>query len=624
MSEIELTHEALRDQIVNDIRSRSEWMKKQEQLHLRRMCARPKVKTYPYKGAPNFVVPIIDDAVRERTDQEISMLFNAPSLVHCIPISANTDHQACRDIERAMDSYLRHVIKIRRKLVQLFDTKNAMGLSVAKATRKYNARLQAEIPDIEPKFIGDLIVPPDTEDLASAERIVDVLRLNERQFVERASVRGWMNVDAVKNKARQNTRENNSTDRDYFERVKDLVGIATSQDASYIVVWVIYHRATEYDAAWIASNKPDELVDVGDKIVTVLSPDAADLPLDKYAWREADIAVDIQQPQPDGSIVVMRQITKGAERPWPFVEFTFEERSPLFYDQRGIAELTIDDQIEASASKNAKYVMLEYYQNPMVRGLSRNAQGITFAPGSTFEPGVEFIDPPNIPPQFDFSINDSKASAARRVGAVSMYNYSTDIGSRKLQKSATEAQLQQSNAAAFSSVGVDAFNEQLGKLIALLWADMKRMNLVFPVISQDRADKQSVVSQSIYANQVIIVPASSAKTLNPEVLLNRMLSIAAQTIQFAQSGVIAADPQQIWGDVLAQFDKRMTNNWLLNPDQQQGGLPPIYSILQSIDQKIQLLAKGGQDLQSRIEGLERLSVDTSKQLRALANRKALP
>jgi len=80
-------YESLRRNIHGDLTDRSTWATKQNEIVRRRLSARRKQKTKPYKGAPNFVEPIIDDNVREKTDQEISMLLNAPVMAHAIPLS---------------------------------------------------------------------------------------------------------------------------------------------------------------------------------------------------------------------------------------------------------------------------------------------------------------------------------------------------------------------------------------------------------------------------------------------------------------------------------------------------------------------------------------------------------
>lgn len=605
----------LRDDIVNDVRARSEWISKMEELHKRRLGVRPKIKKYPYEGAPNFVIPIIDDAIRERTDQELAMLFNVPSLVHAVPLDKDIPIEAIRSIERAMDTYLRYIIKCRRTVSQICDRKNEYGVAVAKIVHKYNHILKTEVPDFECKPINDVIVPPNTTHLQNAERIVDVIRLNERAFFERAAQRGWSNAQEVWEKCKRvHSSPSSHEDRSYFDHIRHLIGVSYNPTYNEIAIWAVYHYANDEDVQWFSIYKPDVLVEKGDKIVSLFAPEAPDLYLDRYPWRKPDTTLVSQQSLPSENaveIVTQSVVVKGQERPWPFVAFFFDDRGLLFYEQRGIAELVVDDQIEATASKNAKYVMLEYYQNPMMRGIARNPQGVNFAPGSVFsEPDAEFIQPPNIPPQFDFSINDCKASAARRVGAVSMYNYSTDYGNRKLQKSATEAQLQQTNAVTMSSVGVDCFNESFAELLQILWSEMAEMNVQFPVLSES-ATTATPYDVSLYQYNVLLVPASSAKTLNPENLLVRMLSVASETIKLAQAGVIAIDAHQIWKDVLSQFDPRTANTWLLNSKQ-----PSLVQTIEDIKQKLLSVGEVLNNFNARLTNVENLAATISKQTRS--------
>lgn len=601
--------EMLRDAILEDLRGRSEWAKKQTAIFQRRLGSRPKVKTYPYKNAPNFVVPVIDDAVREKTDQEVSMLWNAPRIAHAIPLSSSLAPQDRAAVELFFDSYVRYIIKARRTVARAMDAKNAQGFAIIKVTRRFNRLLNQAIPDIEHINQFDLIVPVDTQDVQDAERITEVVRLSERQFMERAQARGWQNAEAVWQKAKRSGREERIEEDDYFEKVKELVGLATSpKDADYVVVWVTYHYATEDDVAWSPAT-----ISPGDRIVTVFSPDCPEYTLSKYPWRDNDVMMMGEQ----GSTITQR----GTERPWPYVQCPYEDRSPYYYDQRGGGELCMDDQLEATASKNAKFVLLDYYQNPILRGASRNPQNVRFAPGTTVESGVDFLPPPPIPPNFDFSVNDAKANAAKRLGAGSMYNYTTDMGSRKLQKTASEVVSQDSKSAGVSSAAVDLFNEPLSLAFQMLWDDMRRMNLVFPAINPESEAAGASMNPALYSLNILFVPASSAKTLNPDMLLQRQMAFVEFLTGKMQAGV-PVDLAKACRDVAAQFDSRLTRDWIIDPNGNgPQGQPPIYDMLAQINQNIQMIAQGGKDLEARITNLERLAVTTSQQQRS---QRALP
>lgn len=593
---------ALRDTVLEDLRGRSTWAEKQTKITQRRLGSRPKQKTYPYKGAPNFVVPIIDDAVREKTDQEVSMLWNAPRIAHAVPLGSPIPPAARSQVELFFDSYVRYVIRARRKIAQAMDQKNCHGFAVMKQTRKYNELLKDTVPDLEVLNHFDVVVPVDTKDLKNAERITEVLRLSRREFLRRGSERGWIGTQEAWEKARRTNRAETEHEDDYFDKVKDLIGLATSpKDDDYIVVWVCYHYAQE------GNVDPERGIEEGDKMVSIFAPDAPEYVLSTYPWRDEDIVtLDAQT----GTAIIQR----GKERSWPFVQCVYEDRSPYYYDQRGGGELCMDDQLEATASKNAKYVLMDYYQNPIIRGMSRNQGNIRFAPGTGVESGVDWLPPPPIPPNFDFSVNDAKANAAKRLGAGAMYNYTQDMGSRKLQKTASEVQLEASRTAGLSSAAVDLFNEPLAELFQLLWEDLARMGLQFPLMND--IGMGASMDPALYNLSVAMVPASSSKTLNPELLLQRQMAFVEFLASKAQMGV-PVDMTKCCRDVASQFDPRLTRDWIIDP-QQQGpqGQPPIYDMLAQINQNLQMLAKGGQDLTTRIENVEKLAVSTANELEA--------
>lgn len=591
----------MRDSVLEDLRNRSEWAKKQTQIYQRRLGSRPKIKTYPYKGAPNFVVPIIDDAVREKTDQEVSMLWNAPKVAHAVPSGMQVDAGVRAMVETYFDSYVRYIIRARRTVARAMDSKNAQGFAIIKQTRKFNAMLGQSIPDIENVNIFDIVVPVDTTDIQDAERIVEVLRLTKRQYMTRARERGWKNAEMVWEHAKRTGREEQGDEDDYFEKVKDLVGLATSpKDKDYIVVWVCYHYASDDDV----ENRISE----GDKAVRIFSPECPQYTLASYPWRDGDV-IELNSETGEESFV-----QKGKERPWPFVQCPYEDRSPYYYDQRGGGELCMDDQLEATASKNAKFVLMDYYQNPILRGVHKNQGKIRFAPGTTVDSGADWLPPPPIPANFDFSVNDSKANAAKRLGASSMYNYTTDMGGRKLQKSATEVQVMESKSSGVSSASVDLFNEPLALVFQLLWEDMRRAQVLFPLVRAEGAMSGQAVDPAIYDVNVIMVPASSAKTLNPDILLQRQMAFVEFLSSKVQQGV-PFDVTKACRDIADQFDSRLTRDWIINPNGQgPQGQPPIYEMLAQLGQQLQQLGGYVQDVNQRLENVEKLAVDSSKEL----------
>ncbi len=611
--------------VIEDLSARSEWATKDESICKRRLGERPAKKQKPYPGAPNFVEMIIDDTTREKTDQELSMFFNAPRVCHAaslVPISSDTRSK----IELGFDSYFRYLIpNVRAKVEELMDTKNCRGFAVAGLIRTRSSVIDSYIADFEWVDPLDLIVPPDTKHIqdSSTEYVCRVFRWTELEFRSRATDKEWVrpskddptktNVDMIVERTKS---KNNVTpaddEKDTYEKTRHLIGLATSS-TEHVVVWQLYRYATAQDVL----DNPDILAE-GRRICVTFSPDMPDEWLAKYPWREPDITITRQMTDQEKAkemtlamvqnrspVIKEMSVTKyGADKPWPFVRFPYENRMRYWYASRGLGHLCMDEQIGATAMRNAEATMIEFYQTPTYSGNVKNSQNVTLAPGSILPEGVSPNDPPTVPQQISFNRNDFKSTAAKRAGAVGMYNYSQNVGTnRKLQKTATEVDSENTNSAQVSSASVDRFNEPMAELCQMLFDDLKRLKVTFPIISFSGETSQQF-DKELYEAKIILIPAASSRTLTPDLQIQRYMQMFGFNAQFAaQTGFNFAEAMKA---VNASWDARMTKGWL--PDAQQ--MPPIMARLQQVEQDIQLLAKGGSQLSKRVESTEKLSVKT--------------
>jgi len=608
-------HGDLKTLIVNDLNDRQTWAKKQDEIAKRRLGARRKQKQRPYVGAPNFVVPIIDDNVREKTDQEVTMILNAPVMAHAITVGPGVDAATRSKIERGFDSYLRHIVKFRPKIEEALDTKNARGFSILKQTRNDINRLSQDLSTavvIDPK---DLIVPRDTKEIGAAERLTHVVRYNARTLKKAAKQYDWdmTAVNAVIAASRQvddERRADDNSEEDVLDATADLIGLATSGTGktSTIVVWQCYHYASKDDAA---RNADDEEIREGKRIVTIFAPNQPDHTLAEFAWKELDRFEELNEQE--AQIEIQKAIAEdrepdltrripGEDRPWPFVQPRFEQRSGYFYDTRGIGELNMDNQIKATQIENAKSTLTDYSSSPMYQGNggSRNSSNISFRPGSRVPVDFKWVDPVKVPQNLNFDINDTKMDAGRRAGAASQYMYSSDSGSRKLQKTATESKNEQQRVNLVSSASVDRFNDPISDIYQLIWDDLRRMKPRIPVI-ENGVFTGEALEGAIWDIPVMWVSAGSAKTLNPDFQLAKSQAMANFAVSLMQAG-LPADAMEIWNTVSSYWDSNLTRDWVVDP-QAAGpqGQPPIFQQLQAIQQQMQQF---GQVLQQMNQGLE--------------------
>jgi len=574
--------------ILEDVTNRTKWAAIDEEIIKRRLGQRKKKKTKPYDGAPNSLVPIVDDITREKTDQEITMTCNAPIFAHVIPLQKDMAEKDRATAEMAFDAFLRYTVGIRPKLEEAMDTKNVRGFGLFKIFRSEDARfgLMPDCDSIDPR---DLIVPYFTKDLKDAIRITHVLRLNEKEMKDREDQKGWKNVDAVIQKALKDGDESDkSNEKNQLQAVASIVGLTTSGEKSKIcVVWEHWHYATDEDVEW------DKLKEVkkGEKCCTVFSPDADNLILSIYPWREEDI-----------------DNVQGKERPWPFIQARYENRSRYYYETRGIGHICMDDQICATAEQNAKLTLMDYYQQPLLTGVGAKAStNVNFEPGSVLPEGLDFVAPPTIPNQFDFDVEMFRRTAARRGGAASQYEFSREMGSTgKIQKTATEVKEESLRSNILSSASVDRFNDPCQELYQQLWDDLARMKKELPLII-NKAFKGTADPATIYKFPVMIIPSTSAKMLNPDTQFNQ--STAAFNFLMTYKEIVPINVKDALMDIISHWDPVLASRWLGDDNDEKPA--PIYQVMENMQQQIEALAKAA-------EGINNQSEEDSKILERVA------
>lgn len=579
--------------IVSDLKDRREWYDKDSEIVKRRLADKKKKLSKPYKGAPNMVVPIIDDVASEKTEQEITMIMNAPLLAVFIPLSPDPNGLKNK-AERAFDTYLRHVCKARPRLEEACDTKNARGFAPIKVHRNDDP-YWGEIPTFTALDPRDVVVPGSTKDICESERITEILRYTPREMRDKARVGGWQNVEAVIEKAKR--KDMRSADElSTIEDTERIVGITTSGDnTDYVVVWQSFCYANEFLA-----GKDESGATMKDrKCCVIFSPDAPDMILKIFPWKEADETVQLSPEEAlievQAAVTEMRApiLTKtipGNDKPWPYIQARAESRSKYYYDTRGAGHRCSDDQIIASALMNAKLTLIDYLSQPTFENDGyTNSSNFTAEPGSVLPRGLKYANMPQVPPQLDFGIDYHKRESARRMGAGSQYVYSENVSnSRKIQKTATEVQQEQNRVAQVSSASVDRFNDPWRELFSMLWQELVRMKKPLPMIQNDVYIGDA--GAEIYSMKFLIVPAASAKTLHPDMQFARAQQAMSFVAQFAPLGV-PADFAKGMKHALYYYDPNFADQVLIDPMKAgPQGQPPIYAELGNIKNAMGALA----------------------------------
>jgi len=245
---------------------------------------------------------------------------------------------------------------------------------------------------------------------------------------------------------------------------------------------------------------------------------------------------------------------------------------------------------------------------------SRPSTNVSHEPGSYLPGDQQPVALPTIPQQFDFDIENNKRAAARRVGALSQYEGSGDLSQKKrVQKTATEVQEESTHSAMISSSDTDRFNQPWGELYQQIYEDLKRMKKELPMIQNHKM--QGMAGPEIYEWPVLIVPASSAKTFDPDRQFIRTRSAIEFLIStFGQLGVVF-DPETMAHDALSYWDPFMADRWLKKANEEgPGGQPPVYKMLDELAKGQQAAQEILKELSGATQQIGKLATDNSARL----------
>lgn len=548
--------------IQDDITNRTTWADRDLVLQRRRLCDRPKKKTTPYVGAPNFAVPIMDDIVRDLTEMQASMILNAPRVASFIPLE-KVDRGDVRKAEIAFDTLLKYIIMFGPVVEQALDCKNARGYAIAKITRANFSRW-GEFPTIDFRDPIDCVLPSTARrDMQTSERICDIYRFSKAEFEALvADKKTWKNTDDVLKfcDAKWYGAEGENT----IQTLRELIGLKTDgKNVIEIPLFEHYTLCTDWDKRMAmklygpAGVRP---LEKGHRIKVVFCPLLPNKPIAIQPWSE-----------------------DGKDRPWPHIQMRSENRSQLFYDTRGAAQLVMDDQLAATATRNAKHVIMDFYQQPQYKGKHRNSTEMDCRPGGFVPDGVERVPPVEISNSFDFTTELFKREAASRVKSQAGSQFSGEMSeSRKLQKTAAEVYQQAAMSDVVSTMSVNRFLGPWGEVFMQVWDDLRRLKgkIEIPLISN--MEYEGSMDKGILDKKFLIVPAGSAKTLNPDMQFLKDEDLWTFCQDKLASFGVTFDVDRVAADILANVDPSKSR-WIIPADKAgPGGKQPVYKALEEI------------------------------------------
>jgi len=227
--------------------------------------------------------------------------------------------------------------------------------------------------------------------------------------------------------------------------------------------------------------------------------------------------------------------------------------------------------------------------------------------------GVTRVDPVQIPPNFDFTVEQFKREAGRRAGAGGLSEVSESMSlTRKVQKTAAEVERESMRGDTVSSASVDRFTNPWGEVFMQLWEDLRRLNVALPKVTNKQFKGRMDVK--VYQYPVLIVSAASAKTLNPDLQFQRDVSI----YNFAQESLapmgVVIDADRAGREILSHADP-LKVDWIVDPRKAgPGQQQPVYQALGELKMALQQIGQMVAAMKQGIEATAALAQEDAKRI----------
>ena len=390
----------LYEDICSDLDDRQPWEGRQI-LWSKMRGAGVKRTRKPWPGAADMHVPIADTIVSKLKAYYCQWIFGPELLASFYSLDAQGDSYA-DSVGQWFDYQVRECSNFPTMAICAIDSclQNGMGF-----LKPYwdSGKERLAFASVHPYFI---IVPPNTQEIQEADRLVHVMHISEDDYRRSAEARGYNTdddfVESIKGEGKP--------DQKYEEQRYVAEGLSYSRLKDLIILWEVYIRQLD-----------------GQIEVQTFSPLAPDEPA------RSPFKLPYQHKQ------------------IPFVQLRYELIDPGFYSSRGVMELV--QMYESSACKmwNEKLDFMSIANRPVLstQGGSINAQNIRWEPGAVYDSVLQLVQQPPPPIDFDKEIQSNRSFAEQRVG-IPDFGIGDQADSQGKNKTATETNaitqvMQQSN-----------------------------------------------------------------------------------------------------------------------------------------------------------------------------------
>lgn len=363
----------LYDSICEDIKSRSGWAARQAVWYqMRRDGLRRRNKPFP--GAADTHFPLIDSIIEKFKPFYSNQLFATSRLADFVSKNPQAS-ETVTDAAWWFDYKLKQRSNLEREITISSDSLLQNGRGILKVIWDAEKK-RIRFDSIDPIY---LIVPPDTEDLQCADRIVHVRHFTVWKY-KNGPEKSLFNQEA--DFIKSITGGDSNWETQGIEEKKRLAeGITHTSSKDTIILWEVYERKAE--GGWkihtISPSRPN------DEVRPVF-----ELPYNKGPFKN------------------------GAA---PFVDFQFEECEKGYYSPRGVAEILAPFEHSLCKMWNEKHDAMTYYNRPLFytdRDIP-NVGNVRMRPGDILPYAIQAVNRGAPPISWDEEMKSTRLVAEQRI-----------------------------------------------------------------------------------------------------------------------------------------------------------------------------------------------------------------
>jgi hypothetical protein len=390
----------LYEDICEDLKDRQAWESRQILWSKMRNQGVKRTRK-PWPGAADMHVPISDTIVNKLKAYYVQWIFGPELLASFYALEDQGDSYE-DSVAQWFDYQVRECSNFPTMAICAIDSLLQNGMGFLKPYWD-SGKERLAFASIHPYFV---IVPPWTQELGEADRVVHVMHMSEADYLRSAEPRGYNTdedyIDSIKGEGKP--------DQKYEQSRYVAEGLSYSRLKDLIILWEVYLRQSD-----------------GQIEVQTFSPLQPDEPA------RAPFRLPYEHKQ------------------IPIIQLPYELLDPGFFSSRGVMELT--QMYEASACKmwNEKLDFMSIANRPVLstQGGSINAQNIRWEPGAVYDSVLQLVQQPPPPVNFDEEVQNNRSMAEQRVGMPD-FGIGDQSDSQGQNKTATETNaittvMQQSN-----------------------------------------------------------------------------------------------------------------------------------------------------------------------------------